>query len=485
LETNVNSLRLGSAALTHETVFMQKTTLLFWSSIVSNWSPQLSWISTVEDFDRVVYFRSCMFHLLPEFSHRWRRRFVGMSVKWSWLPNYNNTYFGNAYQLPTTLEYLWNTSIMYSPSNVKYTGLLSSIVRELPTSGPASVYHSRELPAFYSPSFIDISSIGEELPSIVRVFSPSHVSSIRVDVRLNVRVTNGKSSFESSFANSLDIVDQSLLDSTLYAHSSEPVDDVVESLVDDDVFLDSGDTHDFGAKLLSKLHLMYPTSNLMMYSWAALGMTVPLVLLVFSAREGGLTLLLLKTIRGSEHIWDLFIKGLGRITSSSCDLSFLWSYNFLSLLPAGPCQLEKEMNFDFVNDLCRFRGDLLAHNICPVMMTSLSLERVSLRITASVVYMDQFCGGTWLPWSLFSLVGLQFGFNRWTYHRREPPMFFSTVRALRRSVSVSSRGATLVLVTPTRRQIWRRNIICSFTLDIAKCVSINTAKLEPYNFLIF
>ena len=48
------------------------------------------------------------------------------------------------------------------------------------------------------------------------------------------------------------------------------------------------------------------------------------------------------------------------------------------------------------------------------------------------------------------------------------------------SVSVSSRGATLVLVTPTRRQIWSRNIICPFTLDIAKCVSINTAKLEPY-----
>jgi len=165
-----------------------------------------------------------------------------------------------------------------------------------------------------------------------------------------------------------------LLDSTLYAHSSEPVDDVVESLVDDDVFLDSGDTHDFGAKLLSKLHLMYLTSNLMMYSWAALGMTVPLVLLVFSAREGGLTLLLLKTIRGSEHIWDLFIKGLGRITSSSCDLCFLWSYDFLPLLPARPCQLEREMIFDFVTGYCSPRVHISCHKTpsqFSVLITSL------------------------------------------------------------------------------------------------------------------
>ena len=58
-----------------------------------------------------------------------------------------------------------------------------------------------------------------------------------------------------------------------------------------------------------------------------------------------------------------------------------------------------------------------------------------------------------------------------------PPL--STQQPPQHGVSVSSRGATLVLVTPTQRQIWRRNI-CSFMLDMAKWVSMNTAKLEPY-----
>jgi hypothetical protein len=269
-------------------------------------------------------------------------------------------------------------------------------------------------------------------------------------MRSNVRLTSGQSSFESSLCNSLGIVAQPLLASTLYAHSSKPVDDVAESFVDDDVPLDSGDTHDLGTRLLSKLHLMYLTLISLVYSWATLGMIVPFVLLGFSVREGGLTLAQLKTIRGSEHLWDLFIviKGLCRITASSCDLSFLWSYDLLSLLRAGLCQLEKEMIFDSDDDPCRFRGDLCLwdHKIkmCPVTMASFSLERFLLRFTTSVIHMNRFCGGTWMPWSLFDLVRLQFGFNRWTTIVGNHLCSFRRVSALRRSVSVAALGATLV-----------------------------------------
>jgi hypothetical protein len=45
---------------------------------------------------------------------------------------------------------------------------------------------------------------------------------------------------------------------------------------------------------------------------------------------------------------------------------------------------------------------------------------------------------------------------------------------------VSSRGATLVLATPTQRQIWRRIIFVHLLGHYAKCVIMNGAKLEPY-----
>jgi len=357
LDMSVFNLWLGLGHSPSESVFVKGIPMLDLSS-------SLIWTSTLVAFGTSTSCRSSisMVQLLSVAICRWRRR-VSMSVNCC-----------------LTQQYL--------SSHLDYSGLNSTVASELPSTD----------------------TIDRELTSIDRALTSSdgHLSDATSLI--------GKSSFESSLGltsdgnYSLDIVDQPSLDSTPHSHSSETVADVVELLVDEDVSLDSGDVCDISTKLS-----FHPTSSWIAFSLATLGLTALFASLVFSVREGGLTLL--EPISGSKYLWDLFIKGLGRIASSSCDRGFLWICDLLSTFLAEHCQLEK-MIFNFDNNNRRsFRGPL-ATVICPV--SSLSLELLLLRITSSVDYRS--CGGSYyrIPWSLFSLFGLLFGFGRWTYRRREP-----------------------------------------------------------------